>query len=156
MSGSCKWFSSQASFNLDALQQFGRSVKATSDIQAARETLDATEARLWHDDSGHRYFRSNSPITFSWRPRRWSKCAKMTVRNRELLVRQARGFYEVGTRARIDVARAEANLYTARADLIAAENGVKIAWVTLRQRHGFAAACRNSRWLRIRLKWNSR
>ena len=59
-----------------------------------------------------------------------------TVRSRELLVRQAQGFYEVGTRAKIDVARAEANLYTAQADLIAAENGVKIAWVTLRNAMG--------------------
>ena len=59
-----------------------------------------------------------------------------TVRNRELLVRQAQGFYEVGTRARIDVARAEANLYTARADLIGSENSVKIAWVTLRNAMG--------------------
>jgi outer membrane protein TolC len=42
----------------------------------------------------------------------------------------------VGTRARIDVARAEANLYTAQADLIAAENAVKIAWVTLRNAMG--------------------
>jgi outer membrane protein TolC len=59
-----------------------------------------------------------------------------TVRSRELLVRQARGFYEVGTRARIDVARAEANLFSAQADLIAAENNVKIAWVTLRNAMG--------------------
>jgi outer membrane protein TolC len=59
-----------------------------------------------------------------------------TVRNRELLVRQARGFYEVGTRARIDVARAEANLFSAQADLIASENAVKIAWVTLRNAMG--------------------
>ena len=59
-----------------------------------------------------------------------------TVRSRELLVRQAMGFYEVGTRAKIDVARAEANLYTARADLIATENAVKIAWVTLRNAMG--------------------
>jgi outer membrane protein len=61
---------------------------------------------------------------------------KDTVRSRELLVRQARGFFEVGTRAKIDVARAEANLYSAQADLIQAENGVKIAWVTLRNAMG--------------------
>ena len=59
-----------------------------------------------------------------------------TVKSRDQLVRQARGFYEVGTRAKIDVARAEANLYSAQADLIAAENGVKIAWVTLRNAMG--------------------
>ena len=61
---------------------------------------------------------------------------KDTVRSRELLVRQARGFFEVGTRAKIDVARAEANLYTAQADLIATENAVKVAWVTLRNAMG--------------------
>jgi outer membrane protein len=61
---------------------------------------------------------------------------KDTVRSRELLVRQARGFFEVGTRAKIDVARAEANLYSAQADLIQAENAVKIAWVTLRNTMG--------------------
>jgi outer membrane protein TolC len=64
------------------------------------------------------------------------KVRQDTVRSRELLVRQARGFFEVGTRAKIDVARAEANLFTAQADLIAAENGVKIAWVTLRNAMG--------------------
>jgi outer membrane protein TolC len=64
------------------------------------------------------------------------RVSEETVRSRELLVRQARGFYEVGTRARIDVARAEANLFSAQADLIAAENAVKIAWVTLRNAMG--------------------
>jgi outer membrane protein TolC len=59
-----------------------------------------------------------------------------TVKNRELLVKQARGFYEVGTRARIDVARAESNLYNAQADLIAAQNTVKISWVQLKNALG--------------------
>jgi outer membrane protein TolC len=59
-----------------------------------------------------------------------------TVKNRELLVKQARGFYEVGTRAKIDVARAEANLYTAQADLIQAQNTVKVSWVTLKNALG--------------------
>ncbi|MGH7887059.1 MAG: TolC family protein [Candidatus Binatia bacterium] len=64
------------------------------------------------------------------------KVRQETVRSRELLVRQARGFFEVGTRAKIDVARAEANLYSAQADLIQTENAVKIAWVTLRNAMG--------------------
>ena len=54
-----------------------------------------------------------------------------TVKDRELLVRQAKGFFEVGTRPKIEVARAESALFAARADLIAAENGVKIAWAEL-------------------------
>ncbi len=124
-------FSSQASFNL-TLYNFG---KREGNVQAARETLDATkqdygtttqDTVLSIKQSYYIYLASQALV----------KVRQDTVRNRELLVRQARGFYEVGTRARIDVARAEANLYTARADLIAAENGVKIAWVTLRNAMG--------------------
>ncbi|MGH7926690.1 MAG: TolC family protein, partial [Candidatus Binatia bacterium] len=59
-----------------------------------------------------------------------------TVKNRELLVKQARGFYEVGTRARIDVARAESDLFTAQADLIAAQNAVQVSWVQLKNALG--------------------
>jgi outer membrane protein TolC len=58
------------------------------------------------------------------------------VKSRELIVHQARGFFEVGTRPKIDVARAESNLYSARTDLIAAENAVKIALVTLKNAMG--------------------
>jgi outer membrane protein len=124
-------FSSQASFNL-TLYNFG---KREGNVQAARETLDATkqdygtttqDTVLSIKQSYYVYLASQALV----------KVRQETVRNRELLVRQAQGFYEVGTRARIDVARAEANLYTARADLIAAENGVKIAWVTLRNAMG--------------------
>ena len=55
-----------------------------------------------------------------------------TVKDRETLVRQAQGFFEVGTRPKIDVARAEAGLFAAKAGLIAAQNGVRIAWARLK------------------------
>lgn len=64
------------------------------------------------------------------------KVEQDTVKDRETLVRQARGFYEVGTRPKIDVARAEANLFAAEANLIAAQNGVKIAWARLKNAMG--------------------
>ena len=124
-------FSSQASFNL-TLYNFG---KREGNVQAARETVDATkqdyettnqDTILAIKQAYYVYLGSQALVNVR----------KDTVRNRDLLVRQARGFYEVGTRARIDVARAEANLYTAQADLIAAENAVKIAWVTLRNAMG--------------------
>ena len=124
-------FSSQASFNL-TLYNFG---KREGNVQAARETLDATkqdyettnqDTILAIKQAYYVYLGSQALVNVR----------KDTVRNRDLLVRQARGFYEVGTRARIDVARAEANLYTAQADLIAAENAVKVAWVTLRNAMG--------------------
>ncbi len=59
-----------------------------------------------------------------------------TVKDRETLVRQAQGFFDVGTRPKIDVARAEAGLFAARAGLIAAQNGVRIAWARLKSAMG--------------------
>lgn len=124
-------FSSQASFNM-TLYNFG---KREGNVQAARDTLNATKQD---------YATTTQDIILSIKQAYYVylgtqevvRVRRETVRSRELLVRQARGFYEVGTRARIDVARAEANLYTAQADLIAAENNVKIAWVTLRNAMG--------------------
>jgi outer membrane protein TolC len=124
-------YSSQFSFN-QTLYNFG---KREGNVQAARETLGAVQQD---------YATTNQDIILAIKQAYYIYLGaqaivvvrKDTVRNRELLVRQARGFFEVGTRAKIDVARAEANLYTAQADLIAAENGVKIAWVTLRNAMG--------------------
>ncbi len=59
------------------------------------------------------------------------KVTEETVRQNQELVKQAQGFYEVGLRAKIDVTKAEANLYNAEADLIRAKNAVDLAQVTL-------------------------
>jgi TolC family type I secretion outer membrane protein len=59
------------------------------------------------------------------------KVTEETVRQNQELVKQAQGFYEVGLRAKIDVTKAEANLYSAEADLIRAKNAVDLAQVTL-------------------------
>jgi outer membrane protein TolC len=124
-------FASLANFNL-TLYNFG---KREGNVQASRETLEATKQDyttttqdivLAVKQSYYVYLAAQALV----------KVRQETVRSRELLVKQAQGFYEVGTRARIDVARAEANLYTARADLIVTENAVKIAWVTLRNAMG--------------------
>lgn len=58
------------------------------------------------------------------------------LRQRESLFRQASAFFEAGVRAKIDVARAEANLYDARAQLGQAENELRVARITLLQRIG--------------------
>lgn len=59
------------------------------------------------------------------------KVSEESVRQYQELVRQAEGFYKVGTRARIDVTKAEANLYTAESDLIRAKNNFQISQVNL-------------------------
>ncbi len=61
------------------------------------------------------------------------------VKTRELLVNQARGFFEVGVRPKIDVARAEANLYTEQANLITAQNAAQIGLANLKNAIGVDA-----------------
>lgn len=124
-------FLSEARINM-TLYNFG---KREGTVQAARETLDATGYNyktavdaviVGVKQSYYAYLQARAIVTVR----------EETVRNRELLVRQARGFYEVGTRARIDVVRAESDLYNAQADLIAAQNSVQVAWVTLKNALG--------------------
>ena len=54
----------------------------------------------------------------------------------QLHLDQAKGFYEVGTKAKIDVIKAEVDLSNAKLSLINAENAYKIAWVTLNKAMG--------------------
>ena len=104
-------------------------------VEAARETLSAT---------GYNYKTTVDAVILGAKQAYYVllgsqalvRVREDAVKNRELLVRQARGFYEVGTRARIDVVRAESNLYTAQADLIAAQNAVRVSWVTLKNNLG--------------------
>jgi len=125
------FFSSQLNFSY-VIYNFGKREGA---VEAARETLNAV---------GHNYKTAVDAVILGAKQSYYVllqsqaivKVREETVKNRELLVKQARGFYEVGTRAKIDVARAESNLFSAQADLIAAQNAVKIAWVTLKNALG--------------------
>jgi outer membrane protein TolC len=124
-------FSSRANFDM-TLYNFGKREGA---VQSARESLDAV---------GHSYKTTMEEVVLAVKQAYYNylqakavvKVREETVKGRELIVRQAQGFFEVGTRPRIDVARAESNLYNAQADLIAAENAVKVAWVTLKNAMG--------------------
>jgi outer membrane protein TolC len=56
---------------------------------------------------------------------------EQAVNRAELNLRSARGFFEVGTRPRSDVARAEVDVANARVDLIRARNAERLARVAL-------------------------
>ena len=56
----------------------------------------------------------------------------------ELNLRSARGFFEVGTRPKSDVARAEVDVANARVDLIRARNAERLARVALNTAMGIA------------------
>lgn len=125
------FFNSRANFDM-TLYNFGKREGA---VQSARDTLDATNYnyRTAIDDT----VLGVKQAFFNYlAARALVKVREESVKNRELIVRQAQGFFEVGTRPKIDVARAEANLYSAQADLIAAQNGVKVAWVILKNAMG--------------------
>ena len=59
------------------------------------------------------------------------KVEEETVQQNQALLKQAQGFYQVGLKAKIDVTKAEANLYDAEANLIKAKNAVDLARVNL-------------------------
>ncbi len=125
------FFSSQAAFNM-TLYNFG---KREGTVQSARDTLEAT--RYNYKTTADSVVLGVKQAFFTYlQAKALVKVRQDTVKDRELLVRQAQGFYEVGTRARIDVVRAEANLYSAQADLISADNAVKVGWVTLKNAMG--------------------
>jgi outer membrane protein TolC len=62
-----------------------------------------------------------------------------TVNAREQVHRQALEFFSQGIRAKVDVARAEANLYAARTALIRAENNREIARIELANAMGLVS-----------------
>jgi outer membrane protein TolC len=126
-----EFYSGQISANM-ILYNFGKREGA---VQAARETLSATDYNykaavdavvLGVKQAYYAYLQARAIVNVR----------EDTVKSRELLVNQTRGFFDVGTRARIDVVRAESNLYTAQADLIAANNAVQVAWVILKNAIG--------------------
>ncbi len=59
-----------------------------------------------------------------------------TVKQFELHLEQAKGFYEVGTKPKFDVTKAEVDLSNAKLNLIKAENALKIANVNLNNAMG--------------------
>jgi len=63
--------------------------------------------------------------------KRAQKVEEENVRQNQELLKQAQGFYQVGLRAKIDVTKAEANLFDAEAALIKAKNAVNLARVSL-------------------------
>ena len=63
---------------------------------------------------------------------------QQAVERAELNLRSARGFFEVGTRPKSDVARAEVDVANARVDLIRARNAERLARVALNTAMGIA------------------
>ena len=70
------------------------------------------------------------PISAIWQPSGPEGPGRNGAADQAVL-KQAQGFYQVGLKAKIDVTKAEANLYDAEANLIKAKNAVDLSRVTL-------------------------
>jgi outer membrane protein TolC len=126
-------FSAQGQTNASfTLYNFGKREGA---VQSARETLSATQYNLKTTADTvvlgvkQAYYSYLQAIALV-------RVREETVRDRDLIVRQAQAFYDVGTRARIDFVRAQSNLFSAQSDLIAAQNAMRVSWVTLKNAMG--------------------
>jgi len=114
------------------LYNFGKREGA---VQSARETLSATQYNL--KTTADTVVLGVKQAYYSYlQARALVRVGEETVRDRELIVRQAQAFFDVGTRAKIDLVRAQSNFYTAQAGLIAAQNALKVAWVSLKNAIG--------------------
>ncbi len=72
--------------------------------------------------------------------RRLIRVQEQALERADLNLRSARGFFEVGTRPKSDVARAEVDVANARVDLIRARNAERLARVALNTAMGIPAA----------------
>jgi len=121
----------QLSFDY-TLYNFGKREGA---VQSERDTLEATrfnsvatinDVILSVKQAYYQYLAADALV----------RVREEAVKTRELLVNQARGFFEVGVRPKIDVARAEANLYSEQANLITAQNAAQIGLANLKNTIG--------------------
>jgi outer membrane protein TolC len=113
-----------------------------TDFGKTGATVDRADAQLSSSREAGRSVRGdvafNAKVAYFnvLRAKRLLDVIRETLKQRESLLRQAQAYYDAGIRARIDVARAEANLYQARAELTFTENALRIARITLLNRMG--------------------
>lgn len=119
-------YSSSITLN-QKLLDFG---KTSSQVDAAKYGLESTRSDL--QTSQDAVILSVKQAYYGvLQARRNRDVAADVIKQFQLHLEQAKGFYEVGTRAKIDVIKAEVDLSNAKLSLINAENALSIAWVTL-------------------------
>lgn len=115
-----------ASANL-MLFDFG---KTKSQVDIARKTYFASEDNVQKsiNDVIYNVKQSYYNLLFALQQ---EKVLETSVHDYEIHLEQAKAFYRIGTKAKIDVLTAEYNLGKAKLDLIKAKNTVKIAYATV-------------------------
>lgn len=125
------FFSSAANVSM-TLYNFG---KREGSVQSARDTLDAI--RYAYNGTANNIVLAVKQAYYGvLQASALLKVNEDTVKDREVTLRQTQGFYDVGTKPKSDLTQAQANLYLAQANLIAARNAVDVAWAFLRNAMG--------------------
>ena len=99
-------------------------------VQSARDTLDATKY-AYNTTANNIVLAVKQAYYGVLQAEALLRVNEDTVKSREVTLRQAQGFYDVGTKPKSDLTQAQANLYLAQANLIVARNGVDVAWANL-------------------------
>ncbi len=114
------------------LLDFGRT---SSQVDIAKENLLAAKADLQTQEDAV-ILNVKQAYYGVLQAKRNRDVAADVLRQYQLHLEQAKGFYAVGVNAKIDVIKAEVDLSNAKLGLINAENALKIAWVTLNNAMG--------------------
>jgi outer membrane protein len=124
--GAYDQYTSSISLNMDLID-FGKTSQQVDiskyNLESARSDLNTTQ-----DDVILSVKQAYYGVVQAKRNR---NVAADVLKQYQLHLEQAKGFYEVGTKAKIDVIKAEVDLSNAKLSLINSENALKIAWVTL-------------------------
>jgi outer membrane protein len=114
------------------LYNFG---KREGNVQAARDTLDATQ-QSYNATANDIVLAAKQAYYAVLQAEALLNVNDETVNDRAATLKQTQSFYDVGTRPRSDVTQAEADLYLAQANLFSAKNAVEVAWANLRNAMG--------------------
>ena len=116
------------------IYDFGRTSGAVDAARGNREAVDKGLAVTRQDLT----LRVNSAFYLLLAAEKQLVAVTETVRAREQVYRQAQEFFNQGIRAKVDVAKSDANLSAARTSLIRAENNLEIARLELANAMGMA------------------
>lgn len=125
----------EALYLKQTIYDFGRTAGAVAAARHSREAVDKALAITRQD----LVLRVKSAFYLLLATEKQVVAVRETVKSREVVFRQAREFFNQGIRAKVDVARAEANLYSARTAQISAENNLDMARVELANAMGVAS-----------------
>lgn len=126
-----------SSFNLSQnIFDFG---KTATNVKIQRFNLDSSRSDL-ENVTDQIIFNVKQAYYGVLQAKRNRDVAAETVKQFELHLEQAKGFFKVGTKPKFDVTKAEVDLSNAKLNLIKAENALRVARVTLNNAMGITVA----------------